>query len=380
MNPTIRGVHTCDLSIPSRSCIPQLPPQTGKLGRWFRNFKKLNIVSHRHYGTQLVFQSSAQMVAERKRHHQTSYWFIIHPYSTSSVIVQFFMPIIWMLLYFCEPTNISFYHPSERPGSIHNSIVYYCDVFNVMYVFLQFVSGYVVRRTQEIVLSPKRIAFNYLKTFFVFDFLSCIIPINPWMDEKDFAIHLPYSKTLTMLIALRQIRCVRVPTCLRYLRHATSFVGLNESDHHFVCLIFIGLYILHWSACTIHLCPRVRYHPNIPPSSWIILANITNKPRHQAYIISLHTSTMYFFNAGIGVTQVMDNFDRIILSTISVIGMFYMIVLIAYFLEVVNRVSASENKYEELMFTLNVFGNKMKLPSALKNRLLCYYEHKFQKK
>lgn len=372
--------HKCALPPRSDTCLPKLPPQSGRCKILHRQIKKLFLVNKRYYLTRKYFRSRATLVAEKKRHIRHYNWYIIHPFSILAIFIEITMTIVWTLLLFLDPFQFTFRNSFGllRVFTV-KIIIYVLDTITVVFMSLSFILGYVNEQTNEVILHPRRIAIKYLSSYFLFDFFGCvpIVMITRFL----LAVRNPHSLSLAVTV-LKITRILRLKTVVKYSRQITYLLRLSDTFHKILSLVVICFFSLHWCACILYAIPKSEFTITgiKEESSWVSNANLTLDNPFRNYVFSFHTTLCYYFQSGIGMVRMENVRDQVICSLITLIGFFFNIYIEANILQLVSSTSASESKYEQLVHTLLQFSKNKKLPQALKLRLLLYYENRFQKK
>lgn len=367
--------HKCDLPQASTSCLPLLPPQASYSEKWFRTFKKLFLISDGHRLTKKYYRSNATKLFERKRHLQKSHWYIIHPFSSLSKYIEIFMTFNWFFMFMIDPVFDSFFENATHFELIlRKNVRNYFIVIQSFFIITRFFSGYIISSTSEVILSHQMIMGHYLKTYFIFD-LSGVIPFQ---RLATFIYHTKNYPSIVdfFCVLYSQIKMVRIFTALRYFRHITGKLGFSHVGHKIMCLTINGVYMLHWCSCLFYFIPSLDVKNSI---NWITEANIANDPIYRKYIISLYVSTTHFLSSGTTTYSIKYYRDYVVCSIITLLGYFFLAFSTAYVLQTRNSSAASECKYEELLQSLMIFCQRKKLPYELRERLILYYEYKFQK-
>lgn len=135
--------HRCQIQfeVLSNSCIPRLPPQAGAFARFRRNFKKLFIVSKKHYNTKNFLRSNYMIIQERQRHLRTSHWYIIHPLSNFKIWLECIMSFVWIMALIADSLVIGFYSQNEESTSNIYILTLFFDVINIMFMLISFFIG-----------------------------------------------------------------------------------------------------------------------------------------------------------------------------------------------------------------------------------------------
>lgn len=366
--------HKCDLKELSNSRLPKIPPSSGHVMKQWRNFKKLFLVTRHYFGTNMMFRSEATLSSERKRQIKYYHWYIIHPFSIISLIMEITLSISWLLADILEPFVQGFYHMQERRYSVLYTILKSLDLIQSLTIPLIFLHGYVVEETSEVVLCAKSISLRYACTFLIFDVFPCV---------SSPTVNFPKASLAQFVLCLlRLTRIMRTYTLKKFSRSITYYLKISDTGHQLFFMFLFGVLLLHWSTCVLYLVPRMHLerYGNYTPAAWVVTANITESEIYWKYLVTIHICTMHFFSSGTGFVKIMDDGDILVCCTITMIGFAYMCTVTAYILQLISSAGASASKYEELLFSLSVYFEQKKLPLSLKQRMILYYEHRYEHK
>lgn len=99
MNQTVNENHTCTVEKQtSGSFLPPLQKEANCFQRFIRKYKKFIQVSEKDPLTQEYFRSTTGFLNERKRHAQSKYSYIIHPFSDFGCVrfCSLYLPNYWL--------------------------------------------------------------------------------------------------------------------------------------------------------------------------------------------------------------------------------------------------------------------------------------------
>lgn len=377
--PWVHATHHCEIFTDSQSCLPKLPPQASFLKRLARTIRKKLMVSRRNPRASIVCRSAASIKAERLRHMQSP-WFIIHPFSQFSVIREMLLSIVWLAMYIIEPIMTTFSPEVSSSTPVIPYLAVFIDVTLLLNFITCFVLGYYVTKTKEVVLVPKKIIQHYLKTYCFVDFVT-IIPSNTvlmvvFLVEND--------DILNFTAVIRVVAFLRLGTMLVYLRQITLQFRITDTAHDAICLVIMSLLFFHWVACLTYLVPAATYYftGSINNGSWTVQAHVSPEgeipPLMRVYSDSFLTGLCHFLAAGSGLYSTNALEEITLFCVIYVLGMVYMAYMIVVIFEMVRSARASENKYEEIIYQLNMYMVNKELPHELRQRLIMYYKNRFQ--
>ncbi|KAK5617551.1 anaphase-promoting complex subunit Hcn1 [Crenichthys baileyi] len=158
-----------------------------------------------------MFGSQKAVEKEQERVQTAGYW-IIHPYSDFRFYWDLIMLIMMMGNLIIIPVGITFF--SEQTTTTWLVFNVASDTIFLVDLVMNFRTGIVNEESSEIILDPKVIKMNYLKSWFVVDFLSSI-PVDYifLIVEKGFD-----SEVYKTARALRIVRFTKILSLLRLLR------------------------------------------------------------------------------------------------------------------------------------------------------------------
>lgn len=235
--------------------------------------------------------------------------------------------------------------------------------------------------TKEIVLDPKRICIRYLKSFWIFDFLGSIPILIHILD----AFGVPRHKlVIYAMSAARLFRYARLCTMLKYLRRITDTMKVKKMTHDIFRLILMTFFLVHWWTCFVFIVPKFRYKlmHDLPINSWIVQANILPNYHSNSLIIYINALVMtssHFYSAGTGSHAVRDATEQFLFIILYMSGVIYFAYILAMVLELMNSASVSESQYEHILCELREYTAAKQVRPKLRERLVSYYESKFQK-
>uniref|UniRef100_A0A8C9YZ12 Uncharacterized protein n=1 Tax=Sander lucioperca TaxID=283035 RepID=A0A8C9YZ12_SANLU len=157
-----------------------------------------------------MFGSHKAVALEQERLKSAGSW-IIHPYSDFRFYWDLLMLMLMMGNLIILPVGITFFREENTPSWIIFNVV--SDTLFMVDLVLNFRTGIIKEDNTEILLDPRAIRQNYLKTWFLVDFLSSI-PVDYiflMVDSLD-------SEVYRTARALRIFRFTKILSLLRLLR------------------------------------------------------------------------------------------------------------------------------------------------------------------
>lgn len=209
--------------------------------------------------------------------------------SVISIILIYVTFVLTYELAFVDETNM-FFQLSEYI----TSVLFFLDIlFNFNRVY-EDPSG-------KLVVSRVRIMINYLKCWFIIDFISCF-PFYLFTSTGKESIVQSF-KTTKILRYLKIIRILRLLKFVKkffpqYLKNRSkrNFIKFKSNEERMVLHLFIALIIAHCSACIFYAIP-VYFSPD---NNWIKFRGLENEPGMIKYLYSMHWIIETMITVGYG--------------------------------------------------------------------------------
>uniref|UniRef100_A0A452R329 Hyperpolarization activated cyclic nucleotide gated potassium channel 1 n=1 Tax=Ursus americanus TaxID=9643 RepID=A0A452R329_URSAM len=178
-----------------------------------------------------MFGSQKAVEKEQERVKTAGFW-IIHPYSDFRFYWDLIMLIMMVGNLVIIPVGITFFtEQTTTPWIIFNVA---SDTVFLLDLIMNFRTGTVNEDSSEIILDPKVIKMNYLKSWFVVDFISSIpvdyifLIVEKGMDSEVYktarALRIVrFTKILSLLRLLRLSRLIRYIHQWEEVRHIFYF-------------------------------------------------------------------------------------------------------------------------------------------------------------
>lgn len=278
------------------------------------------------------------------------------------------MLIVWTLLFFFKPFNWIKYNDFEEM-----TLTMVVDKIALLDMpLLMFFIGYTNERNKEVVLVHKKIALNYLKTYFVPDFLANMTNNICYLAGAG-------AKTLFFVDAFEElVRLARLYSYTRYIDSATNFFKTRETAYEILCIVVVFSCMLHYSACSLFLAATVSktvWNEN----SWVDQANYTaDTPIYVKYVQSVLEASSLLYMSGIGHYDA-NVVEQVFKTIILLVGWIFISYLMVKIFAIMNLSHSDETKYAYIIEELEEFMIGKRLPEDLRKKLLSYYEYNFDK-
>lgn len=371
----------CSLGSKDTSGLPRLAPNATWIKKLDRNFWKLFLVNPNHYKCKRLFRNKSSMMAERRRHAESSYFFVIHPLSTLNSILQVLFFIAWMYALMCESLMMMDFNGDL----IDFEVVHYMTIIpcRMILVALIFNIGYIDMTTKHIVIESKKIICRYLRTYFFFDLLT-----SYWLFLAVQLLIIGGVLKGTRLFLFRceegaEVLCltasyVRIYTLLDFMEDTLNSLRCRKIVKFVTINILKTFLYLHIFSCLVFFVPFLTYANEFPPDSWLYRAGLNKFPSlWQIYFECFIVTSCYFFGIAerYSVTLISEEICMII---ISFFGRLYTLFLLADVLNTLGIAGLSESKYERQLSLLQQYMAAKDLPISLRQRMVKYFEYKFQ--
>ena len=218
--------------------------------------------------------------------------YVIHPESTyrmcwDVVTAMFVLVLIWLV-----PFYLGFETWNPPQGVKNFSTV--MDVWFIFDVFLNFATGYVDHGAT--VMTPKKIAINYLSSWFVIDFFASV----PWeyillnFDDSAYAEADTKAKK-AMRKSMKMSKYFKIPKLLRMARLLRAFN--KYARFYALTLVILGMLVtLHCGACilgqTLSICDAT-FVVDVNNDNIYSFESNANEDICNKYVMSLYAEAIY---------------------------------------------------------------------------------------
>ncbi|XP_062290622.1 potassium/sodium hyperpolarization-activated cyclic nucleotide-gated channel 1 [Scomber scombrus] len=330
-----------------------------------------------------MFGSQKAVEKEQERVQTAGYW-IIHPYSDFRFYWDLIMLIMMMGNLIIIPVGITFF--SEQTTTTWLIFNVASDTIFLVDLVMNFRTGIVNEESSEIILDPKVIKMNYLKSWFVVDFLSSI-PVDYifLIVEKGFD-----SEVYKTARALRIVRFTKILSLLRLLRLSRLIRYIHQWEEIFhmtydlasaVVRIFnlIGMMLLlcHWDGCLQYLVPLLQ---DFPPDCWVSLNGMVNVSWGKQYSYALFKAMSHMLCIGYGARAPVSMSDLWITMLSMIVGATCYAMFVGHATALIQSLDSSRRQYQEKYKQVEQYMSFHKLPADMRQKIHDYYEHRYQGK
>uniref|UniRef100_A0A8C9QTY3 Potassium/sodium hyperpolarization-activated cyclic nucleotide-gated channel 1-like n=1 Tax=Scleropages formosus TaxID=113540 RepID=A0A8C9QTY3_SCLFO len=330
-----------------------------------------------------MFGSQKAVEKEQERVQTAGYW-IIHPYSDFRFYWDLIMLIMMMGNLIIIPVGITFF--TEQTSTTWLVFNVASDTIFLVDLVMNFRTGIVNEESSEIILDPKVIKLNYLKSWFVVDFLSSI-PVDYifLIVEKGFD-----SEVYKTARALRIVRFTKILSLLRLLRLSRLIRYIHQWEEIFhmtydlasaVVRIFnlIGMMLLlcHWDGCLQFLVPLLQ---DFPSDCWVSLNGMVNDTWGKQYSYALFKAMSHMLCIGYGARSPVSMSDVWITMLSMIVGATCYAMFVGHATALIQSLDSSRRQYQEKYKQVEQYMSFHKLPADMRQKIHDYYEHRYQGK
>ncbi|XP_041425374.1 potassium/sodium hyperpolarization-activated cyclic nucleotide-gated channel 1 isoform X2 [Xenopus laevis] len=330
-----------------------------------------------------MFGSQKAVEKEQERVKTAGVW-IIHPYSDFRFYWDLIMLIMMVGNLVIIPVGITFFtEQTTTPWIIFNAA---SDTVFLFDLFMNFRTGIVIEDNSEIILDPKVIKMNYLKSWFVVDFISSIpvdyifLIVEKGMDSEVYktarALRIVrFTKILSLLRLLRLSRLIRYIHQWEEIFHMTY--DLASAVVRIFNLIGMMLLLCHWDGCLQFLVPLLQ---EFPPDCWVSLNNMVNDSWGKQYSYAIFKAMSHMLCIGYGARAPVSMSDLWITMLSMIVGATCYAMFVGHATALIQSLDSSRRQYQEKYKQVEQYMSFHKLPSDMRQKIHDYYEHRYQGK
>ncbi|CAH8550230.1 unnamed protein product [Schistosoma turkestanicum] len=238
----------------------------------------------------------------------------------------------------------------------------------------------------DIILDPKEIAREYMKTWFILDLISSI-PMDYVLfafksyEQGERAEHLVQAgralRILRLAKLLSLLRLLRLSRLVRYITQWEEFINIASKFMGICNLVLIMLILGHWNACLQFLVPMLM---DFPVDSWVSKARLQNAYWFEQYTWALFKALSHMLSIGYG-RYPPSTLPEAWITIISMMtGATCYALFVGHAAALIQSFDASKRKYREMLKQVEEYMAYKKYPRALRRRIAGYYEHRYKGK
>ncbi|XP_037031741.1 potassium/sodium hyperpolarization-activated cyclic nucleotide-gated channel 2 isoform X9 [Bradysia coprophila] len=332
-----------------------------------------------------LFGSKKALVKERIRQKTAGHW-VIHPCSSFRFYWDLCMLLLLVANLIILPVAISFFNDDLSTRWIAFNCM--SDTIFLIDIVVNFRTGIMQQdNAEQVILDPKLIAQNYLKTWFFLDLISSI-PLDYIFlifNNKDFSdsfqiLHAGRAlRILRLAKLLSLVRLLRLSRLVRYVSQWEEVYFLNMASvfMRIFNLICMMLLIGHWSGCLQFLVPMLQ---GFPSNSWVAINELQETYWLEQYSWALFKAMSHMLCIGYGrfPPQSLTDMWLTMLSMIS--GATCYALFLGHATNLIQSLDSSRRQYREKVKQVEEYMAYRKLPRDMRQRITEYFEHRYQGK
>uniref|UniRef100_A0A3B3SJS0 Cyclic nucleotide-binding domain-containing protein n=1 Tax=Paramormyrops kingsleyae TaxID=1676925 RepID=A0A3B3SJS0_9TELE len=332
-----------------------------------------------------MFGSHKAVAMEQERLKSAGSW-IIHPYSDFRFYWDLLMLLLMVGNLIILPVGITFFKDENTASWIIFNVV--SDTLFMADLVLNFRTGIVKEDNTEILLDPQAIRHQYLKSWFLVDFVSSI-PVDYIFLMVDLEARLD-SEVYRTARALRIVRFTKILSLLRLLRLSRLIRYIHQWEEIFhmtydlasamvriVNLIGMMLLLCHWDGCLQFLVPMLQ---DFPPDCWVSKNDMVNDTWGVQYSYALFKAMSHMLCIGYG-AQAPEGMTDVWLTMLSmIVGATCYAMFIGHATALIQSLDSSRRQYQEKYKQVEQYMSFHKLPADVRQKIHEYYEHRYQGK
>lgn len=229
---------------------------------------------------------------------------------------------------------------SEELESVkwYNQLNYVIDLFFLLDIFINFNTAF-YREDYEIETSHKNIAINYLRGWFLIDFLS-IIPLDLILSGEQEEIEgdiensttdssninevvriAKLSKLYRLIKVTRLVRLLRVARrSKQMMRNVRAMVVRGQAIERLIFFVLILVLCSHFLACMWIFAAKITYDETRPQDNWIGAGGFNKDAILDLYEVALYFCVQTITTVGYGDIKIVNMTERIIAIFMQLIG------------------------------------------------------------
>ncbi|XP_026879744.2 potassium/sodium hyperpolarization-activated cyclic nucleotide-gated channel 2-like isoform X1 [Electrophorus electricus] len=333
------------------------------------------------------FRSVEAVKRERIRASEQKTW-IIHPYCRFRNYWLIAMLLITLVNMVVIPLSVSFfaedvyYSPAWIAFTVVNDFLFVTDLC------LNFRIGLASKDSEVIILDPKKIKNQYLKTWFFLDLLA-VAPVDYCLliamefgaigASRQGLAGIRMTRLIKLIRLFSLLRLLRISKLLQYVRQWEEVNGWNVGGiatfFKFMNMIAIIILLCHWNACIQFM---VVVAMDFPKHSWVILEGLVNKPMSYLYSKSMFRALCQMMTLNYGSKEIPKELTELCVVVISImVGSVIYTMIFGRIFALVSNSRMGELMYDTKCNEIKEFMRQSRLPTSLRNKIMGHLENRY---
>ncbi|XP_026734506.1 potassium/sodium hyperpolarization-activated cyclic nucleotide-gated channel 3-like [Trichoplusia ni] len=337
-------------------------------GKWF--FRMITVTASDIRAINL-YRSYAALCAEKFRHRK-EFPCSIHPYSR----LRFYLEVIFVFVLLVQSLSLAIHYSGEDPANHpYEELVIISDFMVIINIIANFFTGYVEGLSRKVaVLSLSKIAWRYLKTWFLIDLLASTV----------FFVDLYTLDNVRVLLSLEITKLLRLPVIYTYLDNILTVKKSSVYQKTAIETLFFLLMYISWNIYfqfAVDYMVEGSYHPEHPSNcSWLSLGKLWDEKGSIRLLYAFDRAvSMLTTNTNLNLLEQKGCFENFLVVCWLASKIFVFHFALKYILALFGRESARANYYM-MKRQLEIYMVQKNFPPRLKKKILKFYAIRFQSK
>jgi len=321
-----------------------------------------------------IFGSAVEVELERKRSFDSGY--IIHPLSRLKYIWDIVMLFLLLINLYVLPLDIAFFETyTLMPFHIISDSICFLDiVINFRTGFHLYADKYEIK--------GKAIAIQYLKTWFVIDFLSSL-PLNYIVAAATSDKVIGASTVTSATRALKVLKICKILNLLKLLRLLRLSRMIEDYGNayqvtvtilRYIKLVFTMFLLCHWNGCLHYFVALLQ---DFPERCWVKSTNLFHEPWYIKYGWAMFKTFSHMLVIGYGREMPLLLSEAFVAMITMIIGATFYALLITN--AVASRVSSqcASQVYNEKVKETDEYLQNRNIPRDVQERVDEFFQQKY---
>nr|CAH7751324.1 unnamed protein product [Callosobruchus chinensis] len=327
-----------------------------------RPFKGLNTICISNPLTQKYFKSETAVNDEKVRQIELNCWYIVHPLSKLRICFEVWQLVLYSTMVIIKPMNGALPKAVTMRMPFFPELCTMLDLLSWLTILFTFFNGYIIDRTNTIILEPKRIAWHYVSSaYFTCDVLSSI-PVFPVIHFWEILRGSRRVVFIGILYALCELKVVRIVSVINNISHLAIYLRIKARESIFLLMCMLVM------TFTVHNCT--------------ILQLLVPKLVRIYFTKDVQANLTWYAKSAIHLDLYTDNGEEDIVLALVTYIVGKIIICTTYVVLAVTLLSnrSMKVKFQSIICELNQYMKQKELPLDLQRRIRSYYNFKYQGK
>ncbi len=300
----------------------------------------------------------------RDIHHEANKMCILFPDDPAKIRWEMLISTVLIFTAITTPLRLAFSDSDDLTWTLINNIV---DSMFGIDIFVCFFTAY-EDKNEELVYDRKKIALEYIKSWFFIDLLS-IIPVSEFLETGDFSNLARIARLPKLYRLIRMVKLIRIMKIVKERNTISKYLNevlkVSVALERLVFFCFIFMMLVHIVTCF-----------------WVIISTFEEDDMNlimrngmqdydavQLYVACFYYTTVIVTTIGYGDITVRTPLEQVFGIFLLIIGVVGFSFAIGSLSSVLSSLDAKAGKLAEKMETLNNIKEDYRIPYELYRRL-----------